>query len=251
MGRVGAILVGIGLLCSAAQATESLRFASLEWPPYVGARLPQDGLVGQRLHQAMARLGKQAQIDYYPWRRALRLVQTDSPYVGYLPEYASPRLTKNFYCSDPLMPAPLGLAQRRDQPLIRWQRLLQLQPYRIGVVAGYVNTEDFDTLASAGLLHTDAANSDRNNLRKLAAGRIDLAVVDPLVFSYLLRHDPELRPLASQLTMSPRLLEFKQLVVCFRHTEQGRQLRDGLNQALAKLAPSPMRMPQPPKPVEQ
>lgn len=240
MGRIGTIFLVIGLFATAARATEPLYFTSLEWPPYVGARLPQDGLAGQRLHQAMALMGRQAQIDYYPWRRALRLVRAESPYVGYLPEYASPRLNKHFYCSDPLMSAPLGLAQRRDQPQLHWQQLIQLQPYRIGVVAGYVNTEYFDTLASAGLLHTDAANSDRGNLRKLAAGRIDLAVVDPRVFHYLLREDPDLRPLASELTMHPRLLELKQLGVCFRHTQQGLALRDSLNEALARLGPPPV-----------
>jgi len=242
----GGILLGMGLLCCTVQGAEPLRFTSLEWPPYVGAGLYQDGLVGQRLHQALDWLGLQARIDYYPWRRAQRLVLTDSPYVGYLPEYASPRLAEHFYCSAPLLQAPLGLAQRRNDAPIDWQRLIQLQPYRIGVVAGYVNTDEFDTLANAGLLYTDSANSDRNNLRKLAAGRIDLAVVDPLLFHYLLRHDPDLRPLADQLTMNPRRLEQKELVVCFRRTDQGHRLRDRLNLAIARLGPAPVLEPQSP-----
>lgn len=102
----------------------------LSGPPYVGAELYHDGLVGQRFHQALALLGLQARIDYYPWRRALRLVQANSVYVGYLPQYASAN-PDNAYCSVPLMQTPLGLAQRRDDPLLRWQTLFQLRPYRI------------------------------------------------------------------------------------------------------------------------
>lgn len=239
MKRFGVILMGIGLLCGTARAAAPLRFTSLEWPPYVGAELYHDGLVGQRFHQALALLGLQARIDYYPWRRALRLVQANSVYVGYLPQYASAN-PDNAYCSVPLMQTPLGLAQRRDDPLLRWQTLFQLRPYRIGVVAGYSNTQEFDALVDARELQVDVTNSDRSNLLKLAAGRTDLAVVDPVVFHYLLSRDPELSALAGYLTMSPQLLGNKQLLVCFRQTEEGLRLRDQLNIAIARLGPAPV-----------
>ncbi|MER8149753.1 hypothetical protein ABS241_20405, partial [Acinetobacter baumannii] len=69
------------------------------------------------------------------------------------------------------------MAQRAGAPIL-WQQLEDLAPYRIGVVEGYVNTREFDTLMVNKRLNTFAVDEDLLNLRKLQRNRLDLAVID-------------------------------------------------------------------------
>jgi polar amino acid transport system substrate-binding protein len=52
------------------------------------------------------------------------------------------------------------------------------------VVKGYINTEEFD---KAPYLKKVEAETDEENLRKLAKGELDLIVIDKLVAQYLIK----------------------------------------------------------------
>ncbi len=55
-------------------------------------------------------------------------------------------------------------------------------------------SEEFYALLSKVMLHTEEAASDLPNIRKVAAGRLLLAVVEPLMLDYYLKQDPPSRP---------------------------------------------------------
>ena len=61
-------------------------------------------------------------------------------------------------------------------------------------------------------------------------------MVDAAVFEYLLRNDPAVQVVSSELEVNAQVLEDKRLYVCFKKTPKGRALRDAFNQAL-KLVP--------------
>jgi polar amino acid transport system substrate-binding protein len=225
----------LGAVCYGAERVVYL--TSLEWPPYVGVHLPEQGGVSLRMRSAFARAGYRVEIRFLPWKRAVAMVQHQTLYSGFFPEYASVQRAQEFHCSDPILETPLALVQDANRPSIHWLHLADLAGYRIGTVAGYLNTPEFDSLAAAQALTTESTQTDLSNLKKVVRGRLDLAVIDPAVYHYLLRHEPELRALSSRLQLVPQRLGQMQLVACFRHNREGAALRDALNRGLQLLEP--------------
>ncbi|HHQ4892297.1 TPA: substrate-binding periplasmic protein [Aeromonas veronii] len=203
---------------------------SLEWPPYTSASLPEQGKSSQVVTAAFALAGDPLTIKFYPWQRAVDEATNNPEVLGYFPEYLDPKSSCLF--SDPIGNGPLGFAQRTDQP-VTWQSLDDLKGKKIGVVTGYVNTTEFDEKVASKALSADATNSDSQNLLKLGNGRLDLAVIDQNVMTYLLESDPQLKDVAANLGFNGKILEDKSLHVCFTNSAKGKEARDKFNKALA------------------
>jgi len=225
------LLLSLLLLAPLHLQAAPIRLTTLEWPPYTSQSLPDGGLTGHIVKQAFAEAGLEVEFDFYPWQRAVRLAADPAhPYRGYFPEYLSDSLPTLWRSSPSVGDSILGLAQRTGPPIV-WQRLEELAPYRIGVVAGYVNTREFDALMVSKQLNTAAVDDDTLNLRKLQRNRLDLAVIDRDVFYWLLNHEPSLRKAALQF--HPRVLEHKSLHIMFRPDQQA--LQQQVAQAIARL----------------
>ncbi|EKE74887.1 substrate-binding periplasmic protein [Gallaecimonas xiamenensis] len=227
-------ILALLLLLPSLSWADVLKITSLEWPPYAGAQLPGQGTMISRVRDALATQGHQLEVHFLPWQRALLLVNQDADYLAYGPEYQDVERDKGYYTSDSIASGPLGIAYRREKPLF-WRSPSDLYPFRIGIVRDYVNTQSFDDAVAAGLQKVDLADSDRQNLLKLAYGRVDAVVVDGQVMAYWLAHDDKLKPFAEDLVMAPRLLEDKRLFLNFRRSPEGKRWRDILNQGLKAL----------------
>jgi polar amino acid transport system substrate-binding protein len=81
----------------------------------------------------------------------------------------------------PLVNTVMGFYGRNDKPLAT-QPLAGLKPYTIGTVRGYKNPDVYER---AGLKN-ELATDDLTNLRKLAAGRLDLVLIDKVLAQHLL-----------------------------------------------------------------
>lgn len=224
----------IVLPVSLATAQQGVRMSSLEWPPYTGAKLARQGASTVVVREVLRQAGMGLELGFFPWNRAVDMARRDGKTMAYFPEYFDSANAEKFLYSDPIGSGPLVFAQRRDAA-VQWQQYEDLVRTRIGVVRGYFNTRDLDERIAQGLLLADEAPDDSRNLLKLAAGRVDLAVVDANVFHYLARHDPEVAAVAQRLELNPRVLEVKRLYVCFKNTREGRALRDTFNQALKRV----------------
>ncbi len=215
-------------------AAQTMSLTSLEWPPYTGADLVDDGASAKVVREALTSAGMDLQVRFFPWQRAVQTAQQDANFIGYFPEYHAESIEVDFLFSDPIGTSPLGFIENTDKP-VTWAALNDLKPHTIGVVSGYVNTAEFDAMMESGQLKTDPVTDDATNIRKVAAGRIDLAVMDRNVFLYLLRTDPELRNLEGKLRFNDRLLEIKKLYVCLRKSPEGETALNKLNEGLAKI----------------
>lgn len=210
---------------------EPVRLTTLEWPPFTSQSLPDGGLTGHIVKRAFAEAGLEVEFDFFPWQRAVWLAANPTkPYSGYFPEYLADNQSEQWRISTSVGDSVLGLAQKAGKP-VSWQRLADLTPYRIGVVAGYVNTREFDAMMASQQLNTFAVDGDHLNLRKLQRDRLDLAVIDRDVFYWLIQHDEKLS--AELLQFNTRILEHKSLHIMFRLDQQGLQRR--VDQALARL----------------
>jgi polar amino acid transport system substrate-binding protein len=219
---------------SVSEKTRVVRLSSLEWPPYTGSKLPQQGATTAVVRAALASMGYRLEVEFFPWSRAVAQARHPSPFIGYFPEYSSPQVEQDFLLSAPIGSGPLGFAQLADSG-IRWQSLDDLQAHRIGIVLGYVNSVQFDMRVAQGLQRVDLAPDDVHNLLKLAARRISLATIDQRVFDYLVKHDPAIRAVGKQLSFNARILEDKKLFICFRRGPEGDRVRKLIDEGLKKI----------------
>lgn len=223
---------------SAAVSAATIQIVSLDWEPYVGEQLPEQGYVAALIRAAYAQQGRSVSIEFYPWARALELARSGQV-DGLAPEYYDPSRNAEFEYSAEFPGGPLVLYKRRDDP-VRFivdpvekqeQALRLLQSRRFGVVRGYLNTPVFD---AADYLTKQASNDDSANLRLLVFGRIDLAVIDRRVAEYLIRtQHPEyaerIEPMDPPLADKPLFIAFS------RKSPRMREALDAFNEGLAAL----------------
>jgi polar amino acid transport system substrate-binding protein len=229
------IVLAAGLMAATPAAAEAVKLTSLDWPPFSGASLPLQGATTAVVNEVFKASGDAVTVEFLPWQRAVDTALKGQGYAGYFPEYFSKELAEgscNF--SKPIGSSPLGFVELKTAP-VTWTKLGDLKGRPIGTVQGYVNEAEFDRLAAAGELTVDAAPDDATNLRKVAAGHLALAVIDRNVMEYLLNFDPELKPIRDKLRFNAKVLETKELLVCFRKDAAGIAARERFDKGLAKV----------------
>lgn len=202
------LLCCVPALCAggAARANDVV-VATLEWEPYVGSGLPDNGYVGRVVREAFARSGLTVRFLFLPWPRVLDKAR-HADVDAYGPEYDAPALHERFAVSDPFPGGPLGFFTRADAGISSSRQ--DLGGYSIAVVRGYVNTPELD---SASGPERQEVPSDELGLLMLMNRRVDLLVADRLVGERLLRR---LHPgrFGEVVFLEPPLAE-KTLHLCF------------------------------------
>lgn len=235
---IRALLIGCLLLPTA--HAEQVYMTSLDWPPYSGNNLPDQGAAIAVAKAALQEMGHELIVEFYPWSRAVALVRDPgSKYVAYLPEYFAEDF--EFLLSESFGSGPLGLVENVKKPL-SWQTIDDLSAYRIGVVQDYVNTPEFDQHMADGVITTETVTADSQNVKKVGFGRIDAAIIDTHVLAYLLENDPALADAEQKVRMNDRLLAEKSLHAAFRKDAEGQRWLDMFNQGLERIdAPAVLR----------
>ncbi len=198
-------------------ASKTIKLATLDWEPYIGRDLKDNGYVAEIVREAFRRKGYTVKIKFLPWARVLKMAK-DGKVDGYFPEYYSAERENEFLFSNEFPGGPLGFFKRKDSD-ISYNKLTDLKPYRIGVVRGYVNTKEFD---AADYLKKEPALDDLTNIKKLLAGRIDLLVADKFVGLDLLERN--LSNHVGDIEFVQPALELKPLYVCFPRTLSASQM---------------------------
>lgn len=236
MTRRASLLLACSALLPGTGQAEVFQFGSVDWPPYTDASLPEGGVFTAIVRAALAVEGHSISVSYQPWLRTVRDASDNPAIAGAFPIYPEDLGAEQGFSPSPvLMRSPLGLAERAAFPVKEWQSIESFSSYRIGVVLGYSNGVAFDTALAAGKLWVDVAPNDLANLRKLASGRIDAAVVDEIVLDHFQRkYRDELRT----IRFHPHRFEIKDLQVAFRMTPVGRRAQAALLAGLAQIDPA-------------
>ncbi|WP_213610477.1 ABC transporter substrate-binding protein [Pseudoalteromonas sp.] len=227
------LLLFILLSFSNLVTADTVYLTSLDWPPYSAKSLDQQGASVAVAKAAFKAEGHELVVDFFPWSRAVNSAsQAGSKYVGYFPEYMHD--TSDFVFSDPTGTGPLGLVQNNSKP-VSFSAVSDLAGKRIGVVQDYVNTKELDDMIASGAIKGDAVPSDVLNIKKVAAGRIDAAVIDANVLNYLLNTDSSLAGVKDKIAMNANLLETKTLHIAFRNDAEGQKWQQIYNKGLKKI----------------
>ncbi len=227
---LASLLFGLPLAGNA----DTVRLTSLEWPPYTGEAVPQQGASMAVVEAAFEAMGYELEVNFYPWQRAVDQASNNPDYAGYFPEYYASSVEEDFIFSDPIGTGPLGFVEHADDP-VAWDSLDDLGDRTIGTVAGYVNTDEFDARVEDGRIEVEEVTSDETNVRKVAGGRIPMAVIDQNVLDYLLANEPSLEEAGDQVQFNDRLLEDKELFVAFARDSHGEEMAEVLNEGLQKI----------------
>lgn len=212
---------------------DTVYLTSLSWPPYSDKSLNQQGASVAVAKAAFKAEGHDLVVEFFPWSRAVNsALQEGSKYVGYFPSYM--HTNPDVIFSNITGTGPLGLVQNNKMP-INYSALSDLAGKRIGVVKDYVNTKELDDMIASGAIQGDAAPSDILNIKKVAAGRVDAAVIDANVLKYLLSTDKSLASAVDKVSMNVNLLEEKNLHIAFRNDTEGQKWQKIYNKGLAKI----------------
>lgn len=192
-------------------AMEEISFATVNWEPYSGEFLPGYGVGSAIIEEACRRVGLKASFHFMPWKRAMEEVRRGK-YDALYSAYFSEERNQVYGISKPYMNGPLVLSVRKGTQL-EWDGTVRsLQPYRIGVVRGYVNTSEID---KADYLKKDEATSDLLNLRKLLRKRIDVIIIDKFTAIHALKSNPTLEANVKDVQFLEPPLDIRNIHVMF------------------------------------
>ena len=228
--------IAASVVMSASALAADYKVTSLDWPPYTNEKLPAQGASSAVVTEAFKAAGDSVKIEFYPWSRAVMMARTDKAYVAYFPEYYSKENAATFLYSDPIGVGPLVFIERKEAP-VKWDSYDSLKGKKIGVVKDYVNTDELDAKIANKTLTADMALDDSKNLQKLAAGRVDVAVIDLNVYNYLAKNDSSVKAIADKLQVNGKVLEDKKIYVCFKKSPEGEKALKAFNEGLKKVDP--------------
>ena len=183
----------LALWASAAAQSETAVLLTTEYPPFSVAAAPDGGAFVAALRLALQGTDWQLDVRTVPWARVpveLARGGVDGVLICWPKDISQLKLlpTQAFFESR------LGFFVRKvDGPVID-VTLETLRGKTVGTVRGYAYP---DVLDAAGVVRADVS-SDLLNLKKLAIGRVDLAVLERATGEYLLAA-PEMSPLRHRL----------------------------------------------------
>jgi len=208
---------------------ETLKIATLDREPYTGHSLKGGGFCSEIVTEVFRKAGYTVKIDFITWDKAID-EGTKGNYDAVFPEYYSKERIKDFTYSNFFTNSLLGFYQRKGSN-IKYKTIRDLAPYKIGVIKGYANTEEFD---KATYLKKIESDSDEENLRKLAMGELDLIVIDKLVAQHLI--STKMSGETGKLVSVEPPLQIQPLFVIFpkKLSQSDKRLKD-FNKALDEL----------------
>lgn len=199
-----AIVLSIFLwaVASDSKAAEPLTFVTTEFPPYMSEATPGGGVLVALTRAALSQSDFRPDVKFMPWARALAEVRSNRAH-GLIGAWHSREREAYLVFPAPLLETEIGFFARHNE-VPAFSNLRELKGLRIGTVRGYANPVSF----LAADLDTEEEADDLANLRKLAAGRIDLVLIDRLVAEYLieerlLQSEPFLRWVTPAIVKTP------------------------------------------------
>ncbi|WDE14432.1 transporter substrate-binding domain-containing protein [Thalassomonas haliotis] len=235
------------------QSKKTINLATLQWPPYIGEHLCNKGWVFQYAVALLAQKGYQINIHFYPWARAVRLVELgamDILFPEYFIEANAPSDNIKGKSRRDLLelskPYPGGeisfLKRKKEQDNFQG-KLKNLIGEKIGVVRGYQNTPEFDAMMDAGLFDIVETVDDLQLMKMLAAKRVNLIIGDPLVLRHTVEHSSLSRQdkesiLQETANVLPSLQYNHLYFAVSKKAENWQQLLVDLNQGIAAFEQS-------------
>lgn len=213
---------------AASAMARTVHLVTTEYPPFMGEKLPGQGLVMRIATAAMERSGYTVKTTFMPWARAMDMTRAGAA-DGIAGAWRTPERELSLAYTNTVTSTRIGLFKRADNPF-RYETLADLKPYTIGVVRGYANPVAFDEAH----LKTEEATDDETNLRKLAGHRLQFVLIEKAVAQGLLKSSlPQLK--SSVVWMEPAINVLPLYVAFSRNVKNHDELLAAFNAGLESL----------------
>lgn len=230
-------LIGVMMLLSgvgtavAADAPKVVRLATLEWMPFSGTTLPNDGVASATVAEVVKHMGRGVKFDYFDWKDAVATGGSDPGFSGYFPAYhTEERAQKLCHLSGPIGSSTSGIAYLKDKP-VPWKTVGDLASMKIGVVEGYSNGEQFDAAVAKGAQPVDVSSTDTVSIKKLMSKKVPAIVIEKSVLQYMTRKSAA----RDSIVFDDKPLLQQNLHVCFQRTPVGKATQEAFDAALKKV----------------
>lgn len=189
------------LLAAPTKQNKKITLVTHEAAPFMDEKLPDQGALCHALRKAFTRMGYDLNMFVLnSWTRTKIKAVRNEEIDGYAP-YASKENEELFDFSDTCYDDPWVIVERKDHP-IQWKVPEDLIKYKAGNVQGVEFRPPVKPLVDSGKLTVISTNSDENNIRLLAAQRVDFIFIDKVIFNYYLATDPKISPFRSVLQVN-------------------------------------------------
>jgi polar amino acid transport system substrate-binding protein len=187
---------------AAASPLKKLQFSAGEWPPYLGAKLPGQGMAAQLIRDIFAEAGYQVSFHFLPWPRAYRET-LHGKYAATAIWMYTPERAIDFYYSAAVLEEEFVLFQLKAQP-VQFDKLEDLTGLELGGGFGYSYGAAFDAAIAAGMFKMTRVSQTIQNFQRLLKGRIQAFPEEKQVGYHILR---------SQLPQSQHLFSHADTVI--------------------------------------
>ncbi len=200
-----------------------------DWIPY--SRADGTGLANDIVVAAFKSVGIDVKFKVMPYNRILKLVEWGDLLGGFNVPLDEESKKKYILGNTPLYDAVSAYYQSKKRPLKAKNRDGLVNKERIGVVLGYGYGDHFLKAVERGDIIKDTSRSEKINLKKLAAGRIDATIIYDKTASVLLKELglEDRIEMAFQNETTPIFLAFS------RKNPKGQYYADQLDKGLARI----------------
>lgn len=204
---------------------ETWKITSLDWPPYAGPDLPNQGLSIDKLRQLLKQEGIELVVEFYPWLRAQHYAKSEE-YVGYFPAW--PEEVKEEFIGSPAVDySSIGVLTYSGSNST-WSTIDALfRDYNVGIIQTYVYPQEIQRAVQQYPKHVDYAPDETSLVKKLSAKRTDVALTDPKVMLYIAAKEN-----IDNIVVLEECLEQKALMVAFRNDQENQRRIERLKRAL-------------------
>lgn len=180
---IALILVAITFLSGAVGAEQTIQLSTINWQPYSGKNLPDDGFFSELVTEAFSRVGYQVEFKYSYWAEALgRAIKGEVH--GVMDAYWKKDRTEFLEYPDVVWRVREEFIVLRDNPITYTGNLADLKEYTISVLRGSLQAHE---IRAAGL-KTILVDNQTQNVRLFLAGRFDVMLIPRSICYYNLEH---------------------------------------------------------------
>ncbi len=158
----------------------NVKFATGEWAPYTGEKIAEHGMASEIVTAACKAVGLEAEYEFFPWKRAESVV-AGGTHFGTFPYKELQEREGNFLFSETLFSSSFGIAmykQNKGVSGFKYRTMDDLKNYTVGIVTG---TDAIRLPLEKMGGKVEEVPGTEQNLKKLAAGRIDFYIDDKAV----------------------------------------------------------------------
>ncbi|SLM27602.1 putative ABC transporter, periplasmic amino acid-binding protein [Desulfamplus magnetovallimortis] len=185
-----------------------ISFVTLEWEPYYGPNLKDEGYFSDIVRTAYKETGHEISISFVPWKRAMYEAK-NLYFNAILGIYHSEERAEWLLYSEPVSESEIVLFAVKGKNIV-WNTIEDLKPYKIGIEHGYAYSSEFD---SADFLQKESVRKLELNIKKLLEGRLDLiAASKKRLLFWVNTNRPEIR---DNIEIVPGVLSSNPLYVAF------------------------------------